>query len=148
MEGCGVGPQVCRLLTQYWDHSTILERVIRYYGDPFQGSWGVTQGDPLYPLIFNIVADAIFHHWFGLVADKEATPDSFGYMVTEKAALFNAYDGLIASTNMVWLQWGFDVLIGLFEWVRIMNNVAKTFEMVCQPWTIAGKKSPQPMGNE
>ena len=29
--------------------------------------------------------------------------------------LFYAYYGLVDSTNPVWMQWVFDILIGLFE---------------------------------
>ena len=59
-------------------------RVIGYYRDPFQGSWGVTQGDPLPPWIFNLVVDVIARHWFGLVMEIDARPDGFGYTVAEK----------------------------------------------------------------
>ena len=42
-----------------------------------------------------------------------------------KATLFYAYYGLIASTNPVWLQWIFDILIGLFERFGIINNLQR-----------------------
>ena len=48
---------------------------------PLLGSQAVTQGGPLSPWIFNIVADAIVHNWVGLVAENEADPDSFLYTV-------------------------------------------------------------------
>ena len=44
MKGYGVFPQVFCLLTRYWDRMTMAARVSGYYGDPFQGSRGVTQG--------------------------------------------------------------------------------------------------------
>ena len=53
--------------------------------------------------------------------------------------LFYTDNGLITSTNTVWLQWGFVVLIGLFEWVGIITKVEKTVVMVCQPGNISGK---------
>ena len=34
-----------------------------YYGKAFKGARGVTQGDPLSPTIFNVVADAVVRHW-------------------------------------------------------------------------------------
>ena len=52
-------------------------------------------------------------------------------MVAEKAKLVYANDDLIDSTNTVWLQWGFYVLIGLFEQA----------EVACQPRTISGRHS-------
>ena len=51
---------------------------------------------------------------------------------------FYTDNDLLASTNPVCLQWGFYVLIGLLERVRIRMNVANTMTMVCQPGTIYG----------
>ena len=35
----------------------------RYYGTPFTRSRGVTQGDPLYPTILNMVVDLVIKNW-------------------------------------------------------------------------------------
>ena len=40
----------------------MVEMVIGYYGYPFQGFWGVTQGVPLSPKIFNAVVDVIIYN--------------------------------------------------------------------------------------
>ena len=53
-----------------------------------------------------------------------------------KAELFYAYDGLISSNNQVWLQWGFDIIIGLFDKFGVITDVANMLEMMCQPGTI------------
>ena len=45
-----------------------------YYGDHFQRSQGVTQGDPLSSLIFNVAVDTIILNWVGIVADNESGP--------------------------------------------------------------------------
>ena len=90
-------------------------RASRYYGYPFQGSHGVNQGGPLCPRVFNFMVDVISYHCVVMVAENEAVPDVFGYTMTDNAAFFNGYDGFIASTNPVWLQWVFGVLIGMFE---------------------------------
>ena len=43
-----------------------------YYGKAFKGARGVTQGDPLSPTIFNVVADAVVRHWIeGLKTETE-----------------------------------------------------------------------------
>ena len=41
-----------------------------YYGDAFKGAWGVTQGDPLSPTIFNMVVDAVVPPWVILALDN------------------------------------------------------------------------------
>ena len=42
-----------------------------YYGAPFRGEIGVTQGDPLSPTIFDMVVDAVVYHWKSLVVEGE-----------------------------------------------------------------------------
>ena len=52
-----------RLLCRYLEGLTIVARAGRYYGAPFKGSKGVTQGNPLSPTIFNMVLDTVICHW-------------------------------------------------------------------------------------
>ena len=77
--------------------------------------------------------DVIIRHWVGLMVENEAGTDGFGYTVADKMTLLYAYYGLIESTNTVWLQWVFDIIIGLFEIFGIINNMEKMVTMVCQP---------------
>ena len=73
LEGYGVDPNARRLLTTYWRRLTMVARSAGYYGTVFGGERGVTQGDPLYPTIFNVVVDAVVRHWVnGLVDEAEA----------------------------------------------------------------------------
>ena len=41
----------------------------------------------------------------------------------------------------MWINWSFDVLIGLFERFVLQTNMAKTVEVVCQPGNISGRQS-------
>ena len=66
LEGYGVGPRARRLLSTYWEKLTMVARAGGYYGTGFNGARGVTQGDPLSPTIFNVVMDAVVHHWVTL----------------------------------------------------------------------------------
>ena len=75
------------------------------------------------------------------MAENEAIPDVFRYMVEYKAALLYYYDGLIESRNLVWLQWGFDLLISIFDRVGTITNTEKTVVMVCQPGPISRRRS-------
>ena len=38
-----------------------------YFGRPFKGYQGVTQGDTPSPTIFNVVVDAVIRHWVKMV---------------------------------------------------------------------------------
>ena len=62
MEGYGVGPRYRRLLQTYWRRLTMVARGGGYYGTAFKGEIGVTQGNPLYPTIFNVVVDTVVRH--------------------------------------------------------------------------------------
>ena len=70
LEGYGVGPSAKRLLTTYWRRLTMVARESGYYGKSFKGARGVTQGDPLFPTIFNVVVDAVFRHWIDGIVDE------------------------------------------------------------------------------
>ena len=43
-----------------------------YYGVPFRGEIGVTQGDPMSPTIFNVVLNAVVCHWESLILGEMA----------------------------------------------------------------------------
>ena len=49
-----------------------MDQAGRYYGTLFRGNNGVTQGDLLYPTIFNMVLDEVIFHWIKLVMGEEA----------------------------------------------------------------------------
>ena len=69
LEGYGVGPRARQLLRTYWGKMTMVARAGGYHGDAFKGARGVTQGDPLSPTIFNVVVDAVAHHWVTIALD-------------------------------------------------------------------------------
>ena len=96
----------------------------------------------IFPPDLQCFFDVIVCHWCGLVADNKTGPDVFGYTLVDKSEFFlNSDSGLIASTNIVWIQWVFNILISLFEWVGIRTNELKTVAMLFQPGPIFRQKS-------
>ena len=79
--GHGFGPQTERILRYYWDRLSMVARLGHYYGTPFEGHQGVTQGDPLSTTIFNMVFDAVINHWVTLVAGEEAVQEGFRQVI-------------------------------------------------------------------
>ena len=72
LEGYGVVPSSRKLLKTYWRRLTMVARAGGYYREAFKGERGVTQGDPLYPTIFNVVVDRVVRHWVdGIVNEAE-----------------------------------------------------------------------------
>ena len=79
--------------------------------------------DLILPLIINIVVYVIIRGWVCMMVDNADGNDRFGYTVADNMKLFYAYYGLLESTNPVWLQWGFDILIGIVEQFCIRTNM-------------------------
>ena len=50
----------------------------RYYGTPFKGRQGVTQGNTISPTISNMLTEAVISHRVTLIAVEEAGKDGFG----------------------------------------------------------------------
>ena len=99
----------------------------------------MTQGDPLSPTIFNVVVNAVVHHWVTMELAEVEKRRERGNEGRHQAALFYADDGMVASSDPRWLQWAFDSLVSLFEWVGLQTNVRKTVRMVCRPCQAAEK---------
>ena len=72
LEGYGVGPRARELLRNYWHRLTMVAWAGGYYGTTFRGERGVTQGDPLSPIIFNVVVDAVVRHWVTVESKRRA----------------------------------------------------------------------------
>ena len=121
-----------QLLREYWNNSTMVAREGGYYGTGFNGQRGMTQGDPLSPTIFNMVVDAVVRHWFTLAVKEAETRGERGRELRHQAALFYADNGMVASSNPLWLQWEFTTLVGLFDQVGLNTNTGKTVSMTCR----------------
>ena len=83
LEGYDVGPRAFRLLYRYWERLKMVDRAEGggvYYGQTFRGVIGVTQGDPMSPTIFNVLLDAVVHHWESLVAERAEGDSSKDYL--------------------------------------------------------------------
>ena len=118
-----------RLLRTYWDQLNMVAKAGRYFGRLFKGYQGVTQGDPLYLIMFIVVVDAVICHWVAVVMTIEAGTGGLGLNIIYLADYFYAKDGLVVSTQPERLQRAFDVLTGLFDWVGLQTNAAKTVGM-------------------
>ena len=115
----------------------MLARAGGYYGRAFKGEFLVTQGNPLSPIIFNVVLDAVVRHWVTRVVVGVEERGKLGKEGRHQAALFYAEDGMVASSDPRWLQGAFNTLVGLFDRLGLGTNFGKTVGMVCQPYQTA-----------
>ena len=60
--------------------------------------------------------------------------------------MFYANNGMVASSDLVWLQGAFNALVGLFDKVGPQTNAGKTVGMVCHPCQAAGNLSTEAYG--
>ena len=108
-----------------------------YSGDPFKVQCGVTQGDPLYPAIFNVAVDAILRHWIYVVEAtdgiEEPVTEGFGQDIQQMAEYFYSNNGLLTPTWATRIQKAFYVLMGMFERVELYTSAGKTVSMAYQP---------------
>ena len=54
-----MGPNIAWILENYWKRQRIFPKVGKCLGTELWKGRGVTQGDPTYPMIFNIVVDVM-----------------------------------------------------------------------------------------
>jgi Reverse transcriptase (RNA-dependent DNA polymerase) len=113
----GMGPNLLGLLRNFWVNLQLVPRQGGFYGRPIRSARGVTQGDPLSPIIFNIVVDAVVR------AMRAATPG--GSML----ALFYADDGWLASQQAPVVQEAVDAATDLFARMGLRMNATKTKSM-------------------
>jgi hypothetical protein len=143
----GLGRNALRLLETYWAGQRVVAKQSGYYGEPFEATRGVTQGDIISPTIFNIVSDAVVRYWLSTVSmDIEVPVSGVGDGGREHSALFYADDGEVSSRDPAWLQGAIDVLAELFGRVGLKTNTDKTEVMICHPGHISTRVSDEAYG--
>ena len=109
-----------------------------YCGAEFMGDRGVMQGDSLYPTIFNVVVDAVVKNWVSVMVEVSEERGGRRQEGIHHNALFYTDDGMVALSDLQWLQGSFITLVGLFNRVGLWNNFWKTVSMVCRLCQAAG----------
>ena len=103
------------------------------YGKAFKGKRGVAQGDPLSPIIFNLLVDAVVRHWVNGLVDKAEVKGETGQEGRHQSEVFYADDSMVVSLDNAWLQGAFNALVSIFDREGLLTNVGKTVSMVYHP---------------
>jgi Reverse transcriptase (RNA-dependent DNA polymerase) len=117
----GVGPNIITILTNFWAKLQVAPKQGGFYGRKIQTKRGVTQGDPLSPILFNIVIDAA-------VRETKRLQGPINGKI-----LFYADDGLISGTDLQTMQQYLNIITELFARVGLKTNASKTKVLVSRP---------------
>jgi hypothetical protein len=131
LKAYGAGPNLLRLQNSFWENEKLVCRAGGCYDSPFAAKIGVTQGGPLSSLVFNVCVDAVVREWLHQVLGDDAMRGGIGDDVAKWLVAFYIDNGLVASRDPVWLQSSFDILVGLFERIRLFTNASNTKVMIC-----------------
>ena len=101
-----------------------------YYGTEFQSFRGLTQGDSISSTIFNVVLNAVVRHWVEETVESAGRQGGGGQEGIHQNPLSYADDGMIALSDLGWLQGVFSTLVSLFDLLSLRKNVRKTVGMV------------------
>ena len=112
-----------------------------YYGQFFQSFRGVTQGEPLYPTIFNVVVDAVVHHWVEVMVEGAGGQGRRDQEGRHQNPLFYTDYGMIALSYPGWLQGELSTLVGLIDRVGLKTNIGDMVGMVYRLFLAVGAHS-------
>ena len=97
--GYGMGPNLARLLTAYWDRQRIVLKTGKFLGKEFKTGRGLTKGDPASTMIFNIVVDAVVRAVLDMVCGPQEAQHGLGWAAGERNLIFYADSGRIAGKD-------------------------------------------------
>ena len=92
----GLGTRLQILLQRYWDLHRVVTKAGNYYGRPFRTGRGLTQGDPFYPTLFNIIVDTVVRETLQEICGPQDAQHGFGWSAGEHNICFYGDDGRIA----------------------------------------------------
>ena len=95
---------------------------------------GVTQGDIISPVLFNIAVDAVIRKWERMMAQ-------YGDFAPIADCTFYADDGRIGSLDPTWVQRSLNTFVDLFKRLGLHMNAAKTKSMVTKGFVGTIKQS-------
>ena len=99
-----------------------------YYGSAFHGSRGATQGDTLYPIIFNDVVDMVVWNWVAVMVESVDRRSGSGKEGRHQNSLFYADDGMVVSLDLRCLQGAFSTIVGMFGRLVLNTNLERQLE--------------------
>ena len=133
----GVGPQMLRLIHNFWEMATNVCRAKGNHCRPFKAGHGVTQGGSLSAKLFNIIVNTVVREWIRIM--RKTLDDLDGELAAQVEALFAIFyvhDGYNASKDAEFLQEALDIPVKTSKRVNLATNTKTTQALVCTPGKI------------
>ena len=113
--GYRLGTNLAQILENYWRRQMIAPKVGKYLGTAFGTGRGVTQGDPVSPIIFNIMVDAVVRAALEEVCSPQEARHCMGWEAGERNIVLNADEGSTAGRVQEWVQDDLTVTVAMFQ---------------------------------
>ena len=119
LEGYGVGPNMIRLIRNFWRDAVLVCRASGNYSTCFQSGRDVTQGGPLSAKLFNILVDAVVREWYRQLGEEsELEEEAITELMATLFAIFYVDDAYLASRDPTFLQRAVTILVNLLRTCR------------------------------
>ena len=91
----------------------------------------MTQGDPVPPIVFNIVLDAVVRAVLDVFFGTQESQNDMGWAAGEINLVFYTNDGRIDGRDHEWVQDALKVTVAMFLRMGLNANLNSTKAMVC-----------------
>ena len=120
------------ILEDLWENQEVVTRQNRYHGHQFRVTRGTTQGGIVSPTLFTVAVNSVVRNWILLTVEYGAViQEGLVHAVVWSLGVLYMDHGLLGLRYPEWLQGALNVLIGLFLWIGLAANVAKSKTMTC-----------------
>ena len=119
------------LIAYHWDNLMFVPNENRFLGMPLSTVRGVTQGNPMSPMIFNILVDAVVRETLEVVCGTQEVQNGMGWAVGEHNLIFYMYDGSTGGRYHIWVQDALTVSVAMFRQLGLDKKLEKTNTLVC-----------------
>ncbi len=134
LEEYGTGPNLVRLIRNFWRDATMVCRASGYYRGPFCAGQSLTQGGPLSAKLFIILVDAVVREWLRQLHDGGIVdPEELDLLMVAFFTIFYVDDAYLATRDPDFLQVALNSLVSLFECLGLETNAKKMQAMICTP---------------
>ena len=137
------------LLAVFWDQHEVATRQNRYHLPHSKATGGNTQGGLILPNLFKLIVDNVVPNWLVLVVeDQMVTQEGLGVTVGRYMGLFYIDNGVVRLWDPEWNQGALNMIIVLFCWYGLVENVVKSKSMTFQTVTLQYGMSEEELGQQ